>query len=71
MNHDLWLENQAEEYYRDCKPTAIEHGYEYEGRDENGNVEYSEWFIVNCERCNETDCEYWAEYNDEVTQWKK
>ena len=63
MNHDLWLENQAEEYYRECKPAVIECGYEYEGIID-GVPEYDAWYVVNCERCNEKDCPYWAEYNE-------
>ena len=64
MNHDLWLINEAEKYYSGCKPTVVEHGYEYEGTID-GEPEYSEWYIMNCEGCLEKDCEYWREYNDE------
>ena len=58
MGYDNWLLRQADEYMAGCEPTAIESGYEYEGG------EYSQWFIMNCERCSEKDCPYWAEYNE-------
>jgi len=59
MSYDNWLENQAEEYYRGCEPTIIESGYEYEG-----GGEYSQWYRINCEECEEKNCEYWSKYND-------
>ena len=63
MNYDLWLESKADEYYSDCEPTVVESGYEYEGVID-GEPEYSEWFVMNCESCSEKECEHWAEYNE-------
>lgn len=65
MSHDLWLINEADKYYSDCEPTVVESGWEYEGVID-GEPEFSQWFVMNCERCNETDCEFWGEYNETV-----
>ena len=59
-NHDLWLLNEADKYMTGCEPKVVESGWEYEGGDE-----YSQWYVMNCERCNEKDCPYWAEYNED------
>ena len=59
MSYDNWLLSQADEYMTGCEPQVIESGWEYEG-----DGEYSEWFVMNCERCTDRACEYWAEYNE-------
>ena len=64
MSYDTYLLRLADEYMTGCKPTVVESGWEYEGVID-GEPEYSQWFIMNCEGCSEKECEYWAEYNEE------
>lgn len=42
----------------ECLPKVIDHGFEYEG-----GGEYSSWELINCERCDCEECEFWAKYN--------
>lgn len=42
----------------ECSPKIIDHGVEYEG-----GGEYSSWELVNCEKCDCKECEFWAKYN--------
>ena len=64
MSYDTYLLNEAEKHNRDCEPTVVSSGKEYEGRDEDGNIEYSTSNTFNCETCDNAYCEYWSEFND-------
>ena len=67
-DYDSWLDKQAEEYNAECVPKAISVHQEYEGCDEDGNIEYSQSYNMNCEACDERDCKFWAEWNDEIKE---
>jgi len=57
------LLDMANYYSTPCEPEVIDVWYEYEGEDNDGNVETSTRNIYNCENCIETNCEYWEKYN--------
>lgn len=61
---DNWLLRQADEYWEDCKPKAVDYSIEYEGDNEDGSLINSYTPIFNCKFCNEKDCEYWEKYHD-------
>ena len=48
----------------DCKPEVIKSHYEFDGYDENGNVESTLVKYYNCEYCYDKDCENWSKYNE-------
>lgn len=62
MGYDGWLANQVEKYYEECTPKPVDVHLEFEGRDEMGNLDYSEHIIYNCEECDNSECEYWEKY---------
>lgn len=47
-----------------CNPEIIENQLEFEGFDEEGNMETSDNYIYNCHYCEAKDCEYWSKYNE-------
>lgn len=46
-----------------CKPEVIKMEYEYDGRDKYGNVEVTPLYTYNCEKCKDSQCEYWQKFN--------
>lgn len=52
-------------YINRCEgePSIVATEKEYEGRDAEGNIEYSINYIYNCHECDNSDCQYWSEYN--------
>ena len=67
--YDQWLLDQADRYCSPCEPKIVGSHQEYEGTNEDGSIEYSTEAIYNCEDCDETDCEYWKEYN--LSKWEE
>ena len=65
--YDSWLLQQAEEYmsnaFCDGEPEVIDSYQEYEGKDENGNIETSTVYVYNCEDCDNDECKYWKEFH--------
>ena len=65
--YDSWLLQQAEEYmsnaFCDGEPEVIDSYQEYEGQDENGNIETSTVYVYNCEDCDNDNCEHWKEFH--------
>lgn len=53
MDYDTYLFNLAEAYYKECKPTALEPETKYHSG------------LINCQVCDNIDCIYYKEYNDE------
>ena len=47
----------------DGEPEVIDSYQEYEGKDENGNIETSTVFVYNCEDCDNDNCEHWKEFH--------
>lgn len=62
--NDLMYKRAEEEYERTldrggyCEPQVVGVHQEYEG-----DGEYSESAIYNCENCDDKGCEYWNKYN--------
>ena len=65
--YDSWLLQQAEEYmsnsFCDGEPEVIDSYQEYEGKDENGNIETSTVYVYNCEDRDNDNCEHWKEFH--------
>lgn len=64
MGYDEWLLKQADEYCSGCEPKVIKVEKEYEGCEPDGTPVFSEAHVLNCEECNEKECEHWLEYNE-------
>ena len=45
------------------EPAVINSYEEYEGKDENGNIETSTVYVYNCEECDNDNCEHWKEFH--------
>lgn len=60
--YDAWLERQVDEFMKGCEPEVIRVDKQYEGTF-NGEAEFSDDRIYNCEECDNEECEYWSEYN--------
>ena len=67
QGYDSWLLQQADNYmnsFCEGEPKVIDAEKEFEGYDEDGNVEYSMSYTYSCQECDETNCEYWKEFHD-------
>ena len=67
-SYDAYLAKCVEDYYDsfcDGEPKVIGVEKEYEGRDEDGNIEYSESYTYSCEECDNRECEHWKEYHED------
>ena len=64
--YDNWLAQQVDRYmegFCDGEPAVINSYEEYEGKDENGNIETSTVYVYNCEDCDNDICEHWKEFH--------
>lgn len=66
--YDAYLAQQVDDYMSsgcDGEPYIIDAQEEFEGYDDEGNIEYSMDYTYSCEDCNEKDCEHWKEFHPE------
>lgn len=67
-SYDDYLARCAEEYNKECTPEVIRVHKEYEGRNEDGTIEYSTSGEYNCQECDNDECEHWKDYNEDKYQ---
>ena len=64
--YDNWLAQQVDKYMdSSCggEPQVIDSYQEYDGQDENGNIETSTVYVYSCEECDNDNCEHWKEFH--------
>lgn len=62
MNYDEYLMRKADEYYEPCKPKVVE---VHSDPQDDG---YDTDLYYNCQFCDSSECEYWANYNEEIAE---
>ena len=62
-SYDDYLAEQIRIYTEPCEPKVIKIEKEYEGCDSEGNIEFSNNPIYNCEECDNLECEYYKDFN--------
>lgn len=70
--HDSYLQSQADKYYGgDCdgEPQIVDCEREFEGYDEDGNIEFSESYTYSCEECDCDECEHWKDFHER--EWEE
>lgn len=69
-SYDDYLAARAEEFNKECVPEVINVHQEYEGRNEDGTIEFSTSGEYNCQECDNRECEHWKDYNeDKYQEW--
>ena len=67
QGYDSLLLLQADRYmesFCEGEPKITGAYKEFEGYDEDGNIETSTSYTYNCEDCDETDCEHWKDFHE-------